>query len=45
MSYGHEDTERRVAVAELTELERATACYEPRPSLGMCGDKGDARYE
>lgn len=24
MSYGHEDTEWRVAVAELTEMDRAT---------------------
>lgn len=45
MSYEHEDTEWRSAVGELTELERVAARNEPRPSLGLCGDKGDALYD
>lgn len=44
MSYEHDDTEWRTAVAELTELERVAARNEPRPSLGLCGDRDDARY-
>lgn len=37
--------EWRAAVAGMSEIDRAVTESESRRTLGMCGDREDARYE
>jgi hypothetical protein len=43
MAYQHERDEWRRDIARMTEVERQHAEDQPRLSLGIVGDKGDAR--
>ena len=45
MSYEFEVGEWRSAVAELSETDRAATEYDVRRSVGLSGDREDARYE
>lgn len=45
MAYEFENDEWRSAVRQMTELERVASETEHRHSLGLCGDREDARYE
>jgi hypothetical protein len=45
MAYEYERDEYRAAVAALTETDRAATNHSVRASVGMCGDKEDAKYE